>query len=140
MTVDFNSIERASKTTPRRWRKRLLALFFGATALVIAGLSIWSLMSTLPVLADKTAHFAAVMRVLRPTVLFVVLMLWRPIFSWLHKQSWVSSQNHTKAIDVWPRLVIWVGLIELTLGQGYVLTGLCAIAAYWLFLRHQEMV
>jgi len=137
MTMLSNSADQPSETTPRRWRKRVLVLFLSATALVIAGLSIWSLMGSLPVLADKTAHFAAVMRVVRPIILLIALMLWRPVFTWLHKQSWVSPQTRVKAIAVWPRLAIWIGLIELTLGQGYVLTGLSAMAVYWLFLRHQ---
>lgn len=137
MTMLSSSTDRPSDKAPGRWQKRLLMLFLWATALVVYGLSIWSSMSSLPVLTEKTAHFAAVMRVVRPIILLAVLMLWRPVFVWFHGRSWVSAETLAKARAIWPRLAIWVGFIELTLGQGYVLMGLSAMAVYWLFLRHR---
>lgn len=117
------------------WTKRSIIIFLSATALVVIGLAASSLMTSVPVLAEKTAHFAAVMRVVRPIILFVILMLWRPVFLRLHQHAWVELSTFKTAIRIWPRLMIWTGLIELTLGQGFVLTGLAAIAAYAVYTR-----
>lgn len=118
-----------------RWVRMSLLVTLVLTIVVGSSLLLWSEATTSTYVADKVMRFAAVMNVVRPTVLFVMLMLWRPVFSWLHSRSVITDPTHTKAIGVWPRLVIWVALIELTIGQGFVLIGLIATALYWLFLR-----
>lgn len=87
---------------------------------------------------ERTRAFSDVMRVIRPAILLVVLLGWRQAFGWLHGRSMVTDQTRRRAIVLWPRLAIWVALIELTLGQGYVLLGLVMVAGYLVFLRYRQ--
>lgn len=118
-----------------RWIKRSIIIFLGAAVSVAAVVATGSMLTSLPAIADKTAAFAAVMRVVRPVLLFALLMLWQPLFRWLHRRAVIHGQTEQKAIAIWPKLVIWTGLIELTLGQGYVLLGLLATLLYGLYVR-----
>ena len=134
--TDSITTERAARArASRRWL--LMSAVATGLAAIMCGYAVlqWSQSTPLPVLADRAAQFAAIMRVVRPIVLLVVLLLWRPIFCWLHHRSWISDHPHSLTVTMWPCLVIWVGLVELTLGQGYLVTGLLAAAAYWAFLR-----
>lgn len=133
-----SAIKGRSDQAPRRMRRwGLISLVTTGilTLLIAACLALWSETTSSAHVAGVVARFAAVMMIVRPIILLTALMLWRPVFSWLHRRSFVTDQTHTKALTVWPRLMVWTGLIELTLGQGYVLTGIGATAAYWLFLR-----
>lgn len=127
--------QRRSSRRTMRWTRMSLLVTLILTIVAGAGLLLWSQAATSSYVADKVMRFASVMNVVRPTMLIVMLVLWRPAFFWLHNRSAITDSTHTKAIGVWPRLVIWVALIELTIGQGFVLIGLIATAFYWLFLR-----
>ena len=109
-----------------------------ATMMIGVLLFLWMQASSESHIFERTRAFADVMRVIRPAILLVVLLGWRQAFSWLHHRSMVTDQTRDRAIALWPRLAIWVALIELTLGQGYVLLGLVMLAGYLAFLRYQQ--
>jgi len=135
MTDIGPSEQRRGPRRTMRWAQLSLLVTLVMTIVVGAGLLLWSHAATSSYVADKVMGFASVMNVVRPAMLIVMLVLWRPVFSWLHSRSVIADSTHAKAIGVWPRLVIWVALIELTIGQGFVLIGLTATALYWLFVR-----
>ena len=134
-----HSLEEAepASTTPQRWQKRCWALFLIGTLIVVAGMLVWSMITSMPILSEKAATFAATMRIVRPVTLLMMLALWQPVFNWLLSRSFVSSSTAQKAIAIWPRLAVWTGLLELTIGQGFIVIGIIAIAVYWIFLRER---
>ena len=86
---------------------------------------------------DRTKAFSDLMRIVRPIFLLLVLGLWKPSFDVLHRFSFITKRTHERAHSIWPRLSIWAALIELTLGQGFVLLGLASAGAYGFYLSRQ---
>lgn len=106
-----------------------------ATLVIGIGLLIWMQQSSDSHVFERTRAFHDLMRVIRPILLVLILLLWRPAFDFLNRRSFITDTVHERALLFWPRLAIWTALIEITLGQGYILIGLATMAAYWLFLR-----
>ena len=124
-------------TKVRRWRLGLwsaLGTLIGALA-IAAVIGVWVQNTSSVYVFERVAYFSDLMRVIRPVLILIVLLAWRPIATWLRERDMVSDRTHHRAIAIWPRLCIWSVLIEITLGQGYVLIGLAAATAYWAFLR-----
>ena len=114
-----------------------LAILATMIATVVIGfvLFTWMQQSSSDHVFERTQAFSELVRVVRPIILLVALGAWRPVFDALHHRSLITDRTHERAKSVWPRLAIWTALIELTLGQGFVLLGLAGIAAYGFYLR-----
>lgn len=112
----------------------MLASLFGCLA-IVAFMFVWAEDTSTGYVLDRAEYFSDVMRVVRPAILFIILLLWRPVANWLHSKSFLTDRTHMRALVIWPRLSVWTLLIEITLGQGYLLTGLAATAVYWAFWR-----
>lgn len=111
----------------------VLTLFL--TGLVIAGLLLWTNTTSTGHVVEQAEQFSDVMRVIRPAILLLILLSWRPAATWLHSKAYLTDRSHERALLIWPRLAIWAVLIEITIGQGYLFIGLAATAAYWAFWR-----
>jgi hypothetical protein len=120
----------------------LFALSIIATLVATLAIGIlllfWMQASSADHVLERTRAFHDVMRVVRPAVLLVILLLWRQIFDQLHDRSMVTDRTHERAIAIWPRLTVWGALFELMLGQGYVLLGLVVLAGYLVFQKWQS--
>lgn len=138
MTHHFSRTAAPKEATPGRWLKRAIALFICATIVVAFVVGIASTWTSLPQVAAKAAQFSALMQIVRPLLLLTALLLWRPAFRWMAQQSWVTPRVYRRAVALWPQLMIWTCLIEITLGQGYVLAGCAALAIYCVYLRLQR--
>ncbi len=106
-----------------------------ATLVIGVALLFWIQASSGDHVFARTKEFSDLMRVVRPAILLLILFLWRPVFGLLHRRSIVTDRIHERALSSWPWLMVWTALIELTLGQGYVLFGLTSLVVYWIFLR-----
>lgn len=125
----------AGKTTSSSWVRRCLTGFAVCLVVIIVAIALWSIKELLTFVASQAAQFASVMRVVRPIILFAILLLWCPVFRWLQARSWVEAETANRALEIWPRLTIWTALFEVTVGQGLLVIGLLAMAGYWFFLR-----
>ncbi|MEM9442288.1 MAG: hypothetical protein AAGA73_17735 [Pseudomonadota bacterium] len=96
---------------------------------------VWAENTSADHVLNRAEHFSDIMRVIRPAILFIVLLHWRPAADWLHSRSLLTERTHERALLIWPRLSVWTLLIEVTLGQGYLLMGLAATAVYWALWR-----
>jgi hypothetical protein len=105
--------------------------------LVIVGILLWTNVASTSHVAEQAEQFSDFMRVVRPVALFLILLSWRPVATWLHSQGYLTDRAHERAHLIWPRLAIWAVLVEVTIGQGYLFVGLAATAVYWVFWRIQ---
>ena len=119
----------------RRLGLSLLVISFLGVAIIAASLFLWTQNTSSDHVYAQTKLFSDLMRVVRPVVLLLLLLAWRPVVTWLHLRGHLTARFHGNLIGIWSRLSIWVLLIELTIGQGYLLIGLAATAVYWLTLR-----
>ena len=121
-------------------RRRRLGLGFMLASLlacfaIVSLMFVWSENTSTDHVLHRAEHFSDIMRVIRPAILFIILLVWRPVADWLHGKSLLTDRTHERALLIWPRLSVWTLLIEVTLGQGYLLMGLAATAVYWAFWR-----
>ena len=127
--------KRSTQLPKRRWARSCLKIFGIGFAAVVVIVVVWSLSQSITVVGDATAHFASMMRVVRPLILLTIIAAWQPAFWWLESRALVRPETARRAIGLWPRITIWVALLELTVGQGFVLVGIASIAIYWFLVR-----
>lgn len=120
----------AAGKTSGRWFKRSLIVFFSAAIVVAILVAIASSMTSPSLVAEKAARFADIMQIVRPIILAGIMLAWRPAFHWMFERAWVSRHVHQRAIQFWPHLVLWICLVEVTIGQGYILIGTVGLLIY----------
>ena len=120
----------ANPSSSRGWFKRSLVVFIAATTSVAIVVAIASHMTSPSLIADKAASFADIMQIVRPLLLAGIMLAWRPAFHWMLERDWVSQHVHQRAVTYWPQLVLWICLVEVTIGQGYILLGGLGLLIY----------
>ena len=115
--------------TSRRIKRTLIA-FGVVAALIIAGAILNALLGprALDLLESWTSRFAQVMRFIRPAVLILILAFWQILIGLAIRMKILPRQFAALATKYWLHLALWAAVIEITIGQGWIIPGL-AIAA-----------
>ena len=115
-------------TTPRRIDRKLRgALIAGGVlfAIVIIGLALNALIAArgFTRVQDWAASFDGSMRIVRPMILILIMSFWRQAVHLARRVRLLDERLATLAIRHWLHCGLWIAVIEITIGQGWVFTG-----------------
>lgn len=115
-------------TTPRRIDRKLRGALIAAGvvfAVIIIGFSLNALIAArgFSRVEDWAASFDDSMRIVRPMILILILSFWRQVALFARRVRLLDEQLSMLAIRHWLHCSLWIAVIEITIGQGWVFIG-----------------
>lgn len=115
-------------TTPRRIQGKLRSALVAAGvlfAIFIIGIALNALIAArgFTRVQDWAASFDGSMRIVRPMMLILIVSFWRQAIHLARRVRLLDERLAKLAIRHWLHCGLWIAVIEITIGQGWVFTG-----------------